>query len=98
IRKMGGLFKLMPFNTFCFLVGSLSLVGMPAATGSYYSKDPIIENTLLIDDYFDDFLNIGCELGVVNTFYYNIKLVRLVFFGHFRGPRVLHVHDSSFLI
>jgi len=98
IRKMGGLFLLMPFNTFCFTVGSLSLIGMPAATGGYYSKDPIIENTMLIDTYFDDFLNLGSELGVVNTLYYNLKLIRVVFFGNYKGPQNVFPHDATNII
>lgn len=98
IRKMGGLFLVMPFNTFCFTIGSLSLIGMPAATGSYYSKDPIIENTMLLDSYFDDFLNLGSELGVVNTLYYNLKLIRVVFFGNYKGPRNVFPHDATKII
>ncbi len=98
IRKMGGLFLTMPFNTFCFSIGSLSLIGLPAATGGYYSKDPIIENTMLIDNYFDDFVNLGSELGVVNTLYYNLKLIRLVFFGHYKGPKNVFPHDSNIII
>ena len=95
IRKMGGLVSLMPYNTFCFLVGSLSLIGLPAATGGYYSKDPIIENTMLLDSYFDDFLNLSSELGVVNTLYYNPKLIKIVFFGCYKGFWKFAIHDAS---
>src|SRR6266704_3807178 len=45
IRKMGGVGRLTPVTRITFLIGSLSLVGVPPFT-HFFSKDPIIAATM----------------------------------------------------
>jgi NADH-ubiquinone oxidoreductase chain 5 len=55
MRKYGGyLVKIMPFTYFCFLLGSLAIMGFPFLTG-FYSKEVIIEfafKSYIIDSEF----------------------------------------------
>ena len=43
MRKMGGLFKKIPFTSSMMWIGSLAIIGFPYLSG-YYSKESILEN------------------------------------------------------
>jgi len=47
IRKMGGLFKILPFTFVLIVFASFSLMGMPFLSG-YYSKEKILEFSFYI--------------------------------------------------
>ena len=80
IRKMGGVWKKIPYTWALMLIGTLALTGFPLLSG-FYSKDAIIEFA-----YFKN-SNIGnyaMTVGIVTAFFTSIYSWRL-FFKTFHG-------------
>jgi proton-translocating NADH-quinone oxidoreductase chain L len=87
MRRMGGLRKVMPVTFITFLIGSLSLSGVPPFSG-FYSKDDILhaawnDNKILFVLGF---------LVVFMTAFYMFRAIFLTFFGEFRGGVPHHDH------
>jgi NADH-quinone oxidoreductase subunit L len=79
IRKMRGIGALMPFTKWCFLAGSLALVGVPPFSG-FFSKDSIVAATLNLGWYGWVFWVCGVA-GALLTGLYTFRLWFLVFPG-----------------
>src|ERR1700731_4812209 len=80
MRKMGGLWKRIPFTLAMMTVGSLALMGFPYTAG-YYSKDAIIEAAFASDrpGAFYGYVLTAAAAGL--TAFYSWRLVFLTFFG-----------------
>jgi len=91
VWKMGQLRKYMPITAATFLVGALSLAGIPPFAG-FFSKDPIIEAAYHINWVVWALLWIGAGL----TAFYIFRLYFLAFEdGDRLDPHVKkHVHES----
>ena len=95
MRKMGGIWKLVPLTYTVMWIGSLALAGVPFFAG-FYSKDVIIEAAFAAGSgvgFYAFWLGIA---AAVMTAFYSWRLLFLTFHGAPRADeRVMaHVHES----
>ena len=95
IRKMGGVWRLIPITYAMMWIGSLALAGIPFFAG-YYSKDMILEAAYAAHSgvgAYAFWLGIAAALM---TAFYSWRLIILTFHGRPRAnDRVMaHVHES----
>ena len=83
IRKMGGLWKKIPFTCAMMWIGSLALVGFPPFAG-FYSKDAILEAAYMSEGGFGQMAFYFGIIAAFLTAFYSWRLLFLVFHGQSR--------------
>lgn len=97
IRKMGNLFKFLPFTYICTLIGFISLIGLPYFSG-FYSKDYIIESCFLSNKVTGYIGFLFSLIGIIFTVYYSSKSIYLIFSSSFRSNRFIKIYDAPFFM
>nr|YP_010304998.1 NADH dehydrogenase subunit 5 [Semidalis macleodi]ULR86829.1 NADH dehydrogenase subunit 5 [Semidalis macleodi] len=93
VRLMGGMSKLMPFSTLCFLFSNLALCGVPFLTG-FYSKDLILEEILMCDLNYLMFILFFVSTGL--TVSYSFRLIYYSFINNYSGFSLLVLSENNF--
>jgi len=92
MTKMGGLRKLIPHTFLTMFVATLAIAGVPGLAG-FFSKDAILAET------WGAGYKVLWVLAVLTaglTAFYMFRLIRMTFYGTFRGTpeQLKHVHES----
>jgi NAD(P)H-quinone oxidoreductase subunit 5 len=90
MREMGGLRKYMPITAITFLIGTLSISGMPFFSG-FWSKDMIIAAS-----YKSPALFIIATVTAFMTAFYMFRIYFKTFEGKYRGHA--HPHEQPWVV
>ena len=94
--NMGGLRKTMPVTFWTFLIGGLSLSGLPLITAGFWSKDEILADAWLVLDQYGSgahaLVFVLLALAAFMTAFYTMRQVSLTFGGEPRSEAAKHAN------
>ncbi len=101
MRKMGGLYKLIPVTYWMMIIGTIALtgVGIPTTiigTAGFFSKDAIIEGAFAGHSPLAGFAFTLLVVAAAFTSFYSWRLIFMTFHGKPRASHEVmhHVHES----
>lgn len=99
MRKMGGIWKLIPVTYVLMWIGSLALAGIPFFAG-YYSKDMILESAFAAHTQAGTIAFWAGIAAAFMTAFYSWRLIIMTFHGKARADHhtLEHVHESPMVM
>ena len=99
MRRMGGIYKLIPQTYVLMWIGNLALAGIPFFAG-YFSKDLILEVAFAADRPAATFAFWCGMIAALLTAFYSWRLIFMTFHGkpHADEKVMAHVHESPLIM
>lgn len=96
MRNMGGLRKTMPVTFWTFLIGGLSLSGLPIITAGFWSKDEILADAWLVLEQYGSgahaLVFVLLAAAAFMTAFYTMRQISLTFGGEPRTEAAKHAN------
>jgi NADH-quinone oxidoreductase subunit L len=95
MRRMGGLWRKIPWTYAGMLAGTLALTGFPLTAG-YFSKDLIVEASYVGGNGFAGYAFLMLVVAATLTSFYSWRLIFMTFHGQSRASAdtFKHAHES----
>jgi len=99
MRKMGDIYRAIPYTYGAMWIGSLALTGFPLLAG-YYSKDAILDAALNSATWYGQYAYIMGIIAALLTALYSGRLILMTFHGTSQMDDKVknYIHESGFFI
>jgi NADH-quinone oxidoreductase subunit M len=94
IREMGGLMKIMPFASVCYVLAGLASLGLPGLSG-FVAEMTIFVGSFQNNDTFHRVLTIIACCSIVITAVYILRTVGKILYGPVQDEHHLHLTDAA---
>lgn len=93
IREMGGLMKIMPFLSVCYVIAGLASLGLPGLSG-FVAEMTIFVGAFEHNDLFHRIFTIAAISSIVVTAVYILKVVGKILYGPVQDKHHLELTDA----
>ncbi len=93
IRELGGLMKIMPFLSVCYVIAGLASLGLPGLSG-FVAEMTIFVGAFAHNDMFHRVFTIIAISSIVATAVYILKVVGKILYGPVQDPHHLELTDA----
>jgi len=94
IREMGGLMKVMPFASVCYVIAGLASLGLPALSG-FVAEMTVFVGAFQNPDTFHRVLTIVACCSIVITAVYILRTVGKILYGPLHNPQHAGLSDAA---